>query len=79
MLCCTEALPDGSTVASENATILRSGTELAKLSIPFAGSPEQAEDCCDWEYLKESIWYTHAWDHSADLPNTSLLPWKATS
>lgn len=79
MLCCTEALPDGFTVASKDATILHSGTELAKLSIPFAHGPEQAEDCCDWDYLKESAWCTHAWDHSADLPNTPPLPWKATS
>lgn len=56
MLYCTEALPDGSAVASKDATILRSSTELAELSIPFARGPEQAEDCCDWRYLKESAW-----------------------
>lgn len=55
-LYCTEALPDGSAVASKDATILRSSTELAELSIPFARGPEQAEDCCDWRYLKESAW-----------------------
>lgn len=76
VLYCTEALPDASTVAFEDAIILHLGTELAKLGIPFAFRLEQAANCCYWEYLKESMWYTHTWDHSADLPNTSLLPWK---